>query len=105
MIAKYVQDGKYIDYIPTADIDAGAIVIISDNLIGIATQPIPAGNSGAICTEGVFEVAKDTSTFSAGAAAYFSGNIVTVTSSNATLIGVAIAEANETDETVRVKLG
>lgn len=55
--AIFVHDGKQIDYTPSADVAAGAVVVLND-LIGITKQPIAANQLGALAVDGVFDVPK-----------------------------------------------
>lgn len=50
-----ISDGKSIPYTPGSAVAAGTVVV-QGNLIGIATEPIPAGKLGALQVEGIFEV-------------------------------------------------
>ena len=59
MGAQLVQDGRTIDYTPSAFTAAGSVVVQGD-LIGIANLDIPAGVLGALAVEGVFDVPKAT---------------------------------------------
>jgi len=57
MAAKFVHEGKSIDYTPiSAAVDAGRIVQVSDHLIGIALRRIEKGQLGALQIEGVFDL-------------------------------------------------
>ena len=106
MKAKYVQEGKLVDYVSTAAVAAGDIVIQGD-LIGIAAQDIPAGTVGALTTEGVFCVEKTSAaTFAVGAKVYWNVSSKTATATTTdTLIGVAVAAAAADDQNVLVKIG
>lgn len=57
MIARFVQEGKSIDYTPGADVAAGDVVVLT-NIIGIAKLDIAANALGALTVIGGFEVAK-----------------------------------------------
>jgi predicted RecA/RadA family phage recombinase len=50
----YSHLGDSIDYTPTADVAAGDVVVQSE-LVGIAKQPIKAGQLGALAVAGVFD--------------------------------------------------
>lgn len=109
MDAKFVQDGKYLDYTAPADVEAGGVVI-QGSLVGVANQPIASGATGAIATEGVFEVTKlsgsSGAVFSAGADVYWNAtsSYAQGSASGLTKIGVAVANVTSGGETVRVKL-
>jgi predicted RecA/RadA family phage recombinase len=112
--ASFVQEGNRLDYRPSGATTAGTVVV-SGNLVGIATTDIAANALGAISTVGIFDVAHAADAITAGAAVYWDadGNPVggtagtgaaTATSSNNTFMGWALAAVDETDTTVRVKL-
>ena len=52
--AVFVQEGNQIDHTPAAAVAAGAVVVL-DDLIGIAKQPIDANKLGALAVTGVFD--------------------------------------------------
>ena len=85
-MARFIHDGSAIDYTPASDVAAGDVVVQND-LVGIAKQPIAAGTLGALAVVGVFEVPKATGTAT--------GN---------TYMGKAIAATGDDDATVRVRL-
>ena len=47
MKARFVQQGATVDYIPTADVKAGEIVVVND-LVGVSRYDIKAGELGAL---------------------------------------------------------
>jgi len=102
-----VSSGEMIDYIPTADVAAGTVVVQGD-LVGITLQPIAANTKGALAVQGVFDVAKAAATvFSAGAKVYWHAtDKVAVTDGSGTnkLIGKAVAAAPSGALVVRVRL-
>jgi len=55
MSATFIQNGDFLDYVPTVDVAQGAIVVIG-NLVGIAHRAIPAGTLGSIALTGVYEL-------------------------------------------------
>ena len=57
MEAKYLHEGKAIDYTPSVDVPAGTVVAISE-LIGITHRDIASGQLGALSVQGVYEVVK-----------------------------------------------
>lgn len=59
MTARFIQDGKSIDYTPGSNVTAGD-VIVQGELVGVAKQDIAAGQLGALAIEGVFEFPKPT---------------------------------------------
>ena len=108
MTAVYVQDGDSIDYAPSADVAAGAVVVQGD-LIGIAKRPIAANQLGALAVSGVFDITKATGTstaINAGANIYWNATtqVATTTASGNKLLGKTIKAATDADATVRVRL-
>lgn len=75
-------------------------------LFGIAADDIANGAVGEMSTKGVFDLAKDTSTFSVGDKVYWddTAHKATSTATSNKLIGVAVLAQLTGDATVRVKL-
>lgn len=110
MIAKYYQKGDSVDYTPTSAVNAGDVVV-QGNLVGVAKLDIAAETLGSLAVEGVFECAKAAETVSTGDVMYYdaANQVVTKTVGTGddaltTVFGVAIEDAEESDETVCVKL-
>lgn len=105
MIARFVQDGKAIDYRPTAAVAAGD-VIVQGNLIGIARLDIAADTLGSLSVTGVYEIAKAASAVTVGTALYWdaTNKNVTGTAAGNTYIGKAVSAAEAADATVFIQL-
>jgi predicted RecA/RadA family phage recombinase len=108
MAVRFVQDGASIDYTPTADVAAGAVVVQGD-LVGVAKRSIEANRLGALAVAGVFEFAKATGTgkaIAAGKKVYWdaTNSQATETSSGNTFLGKTVAAVGDSDTTVRVRL-
>jgi predicted RecA/RadA family phage recombinase len=108
MIAQYIQDGDYVDYTPGADVVTGQVVVQND-LIGVATRPIPANTLGALAVEGVFDVPKSTaggSAIGAGVTVYWNAGAqqATATAGGNKLLGKTTKATVDADATVRVRL-
>lgn len=104
--AVFVQDGTSIDYTPTTDVAAGDVVVQGD-LVGIATQDIPANTLGTLKVEGVFDVVKQSgAAISTGALVYWdaTNQVATTSATGNKLIGKCIKAAAAADATVRVKM-
>ncbi len=97
------SEGDQIDYTPVAAVYAGDIVLVGTVPL-LADVDIAAAAKGALSCEGVWQVPKDTSTFSAGDAVYWnptgspvtgtvSTGAATSTASGAYLMGFATADA------------
>lgn len=61
MNAIRVQEGRSIDYIPSAALGAGDVVDLGD-ILGVAESAIAASATGALAIDGVFDVIKDGTT-------------------------------------------
>ena len=110
MAVQYVQDGKSIDYTPTADVAPGDVVVQGE-LVGVAKRPIPANTLGALSVVGVFDFPKATGASTAiavGSKVYW--NATTKLASTADgggankLIGKTTKAAADADATVTVRL-
>jgi len=102
MIARFIQDGKAIDYRPTEAVAAGDIVV-QGTLIGIARLDIAANTLGSLALSGVFDAPKATGAITVGAAVYWdAANFnVTMTAAGNPYLGKALLAAASADETVR----
>jgi predicted RecA/RadA family phage recombinase len=110
--AKFVHDGKAIDYTPTDAVIAGQVVELGTVPL-VAPVAIPAGVLGALSCDGVFDVPKTADAFNAGDTVYWDddGNPVTgeagsgaADSETGNLMGVAVADAAAEASYVRVRL-
>ncbi len=109
-MARFIHDGKSIDYTPSSAVTAGDVVVQGE-LVGIAKLDIEADRQGALAVEGVFDLPKATgvsTAITAGAKVYWdAGDSVAKTddeSGSNKYIGKTVAAAGDDDETVRVKL-
>ncbi len=108
--ARYISDGKYLDYTPQADLAAGDVVVVGE-LVGVAVQPITAGRMDGRCVEGLVAFAKATgngTAIAAGAKVYWdAGNKVATTSdgggANKYIGKTDFSGAGDGDATVRVR--
>jgi predicted RecA/RadA family phage recombinase len=105
-MATFVQQGAAVDYTPTVDTPAGAVVVQGD-LLGITKHIIKANALGSIAVEGVFDIEKDpAATIAVGAKVYWdatASQAVTVATGNKQL-GKAITAAGANTSTVRARL-
>lgn len=53
-LVTFVQEGSAIDYIPVADVAAGAVIVQND-LLGVTKRKVVANEQGALHVAGVFE--------------------------------------------------
>ena len=106
MSAKYIQPGKAIDIVASANIAANDVVTFG-GIVGVAHDPITSGGSGAIQIEGVFELPKDGAAASGGVAVFWdpTSGYATVTSSAGRVpCGKTVAPAEAGATVVLVKL-
>ncbi|QDU71045.1 DUF2190 family protein [Mucisphaera calidilacus] len=115
--ARFIHEGKGIDYTPApgSDVSAGDIVVLGDGLVGIAKHDIAAGQLGTLELTGVYDIAKASGIIAAGEKVYWdadgnpldgvalSGAATTTEPSN-TLLGKAVADAANGDPAVRAVL-
>ena len=110
--AKFVHDGKAIDYTPANAVIAGQVVELGTVPL-VAPVAIPAGVLGALSCDGVFDVPKTSDAFTAGDTVYWDNDGTPVTgdaesgaadSSTGNLMGVAVADAASEASYVRVRL-
>jgi predicted RecA/RadA family phage recombinase len=107
MATNFIQKGDTLKYTngTGSDIASGDIVKIN-SLVGVALVDIADGASGAVATEGVYQVdATSSAAISQGAAVYFDGTEMTPTAEDNTFVGFAWAAKAEAGTTVQVKLG
>jgi predicted RecA/RadA family phage recombinase len=107
-MATFVHDGNSVDYTPTADVAAGAVVVQGE-LVGVAARPITANTLGALAVSGVFDFPKATgggTAITAGASCYWdaTNQRATTTASGNKLIGKCIKAVADADATVRIRL-
>lgn len=111
MARNHVQPGKVLDYVNTsnAEIKSGQVVV-AGALLGVALGNIPAGESGSVALDGVFEVPKKTGTaigqgvavvYKAADEAFTVG--ATVAGDVSGPCAVAFAAAAAADEVVHIK--
>lgn len=107
MATNYIQDGEVLDFTngSGSDIASGAVVV-SNDLVGVALTDIADGDTGAVATEGVFEVAKETPlAINFGDKVYWdvANSRVDKTNTN-TPMGICAEAAGSAATTVKVKL-
>lgn len=108
MSARFIHEGKSIDYTPSADVTAGDVVVQGD-LIGVASRSIVFGHLGALQVDGVFDFPKTAGTGEAiavGTKVYWdaTNTVATATASTHKYLGKTIAAAGDNDTLVRVRL-
>ena len=110
--AKFIHEGKTIDYTPQSAVAAGDVVELGTIPL-VAPVAIPAGVLGALSCDGVFDLPKTSDAFTAGDTVYWDNDGTPVTgdatsgaadSATGNLIGVAVADAAAEASYVRVRL-
>lgn len=107
--ARFIHDGRSIDYTPTEDVPAGKVVIQGE-LVGVAKVDIPAHTLGALAVTGVFAMPKsEYSTIEAGVKVYgrdhpTSPTVATTQLQDHVFIGKTVAAADSGELTVLVRL-
>lgn len=72
MAQNYIQPGDTIDYVvPAAGVTSGDVVVLEDDLIGIALATGVEDDVVSIMLEGVFDIAKASGAITAGAKVYY----------------------------------
>ena len=99
--AKFIQDGKAIDYIPSAAVSAGAVVKVGP-VVGVAKLDIAANERGALALEGVYEVAKSSGAITLGQYLYWDNTNKRVAASGDFGFGIAVEAATSDATAVRV---
>ena len=105
MEARFIHEGKAIDYTPTADMTAGTVVVLGDR-VGVTIVDIPANVLGALQVTGVFDFEKDNTVIPLYGRVYWDATAkkATVTVTGNTLLGIALNATIATDTIVRVRL-
>jgi predicted RecA/RadA family phage recombinase len=110
----YFARGDSIDYTPTADIDAGQVVVLG-SLVGITRLPMEANVKGALAVDGIFKIPQDATAKAAGSIVYWNptGNpvggmtgsgAVTSTAGSLVAIGKVVSATTATDQIAIVRL-
>lgn len=106
------HEGESIDYTPGSAVTAGDVVVVSDDLIGIAKCDIAAGVLGSLAVEGVFDVPKITGAISLGDKVHWdadadpvggtAGSGAASLAAGGSYLGVCVSAALSGDARVRV---
>lgn len=71
MQASYRTDGDQIPHTPAADVSAGDVVVLDENLVTVARLDIAAGEPGSLWRRGHYEAVKDDSVMDPGCPVYW----------------------------------
>lgn len=107
-LVTFVHEGSSIDYTPSADVAAGAVVV-QGSLVGVAKRPIAANTLGALAVDGVYDFPKAAGTSTAitvGTQVYWdaTNKQATATATDNTSLGKTVRAAVDADTSVRVRL-
>ena len=105
MYARFIHDGKSIDFLSATDVPAGS-VIVQGSLVGVTKLDIKAGRLGALAVVGVFDITKSNTAIPLGSRVYWDATAkqAVLTATGNAPLGVAIQEATAADTIVRVRL-
>ena len=106
MKATYYQRGETLDYTAAKKLEAGDVVSLGSR-IGVAAEPVSAGQVGHVHVVGVFAMTKaNTEEIKLGTAVYYdaAAEAITTTADGNTPAGYAAADAVTTATSVLVKL-
>ena len=106
MHARFIHDGKSIDFLSATDVPAGS-VIVQGNLVGVTKLDVQAGRLGALAVVGVFDIAKASTAIPLGSRVYWDATAkqAVLTASGNAPLGVAVQEATADEPVIRVRLG
>lgn len=108
MAANMITEGKVVPWTnpSTVDVSSGALVDIGA-IAGVALVDIPAGETGNVAIEDVYEVASETDAAwtEIGTAVYFDGTSATLTVTGGTPLGRVYRAKATSAATAWVKLG
>lgn len=106
MKAVYIQRGESIEYKnTTSNLIAVGDVVTLDKRIGIAGYNIPAGATGTVHLQGVYELDAETSAaFNVGQTVYLATDKVSATTGDV-VAGIVVAPKASTGTKARIKIG
>ena len=106
MYARFIHDGKAIDFLSATNVAAGTVIVEGD-LVGVAKLDIEAGRLGALHVVGVFDVEKGNIAIPLGTKVYWDATakqpVLTATGNKQ--LGICVQEATADDAVVRVRIG
>ena len=106
MEARFIHDGKSIDFLSNVNIPAGT-VIVRDALIGITKLDVEANRLGALHVVGVYDIEKANVAIPLGSRVYWDATAkkAVLTEGTNPRLGIAILDAAVDDSVVRVRIG
>ncbi len=111
-VTKFVQNGDTLDFKASDNISYMDVVPLTSTTsvaigVGIAQEPITAGDIGAVATKGVFEFPCVTAAMNFGDQVYWdaSNTKITKTSTDNTPAGIVVEDKASGVTTVKVRIG
>jgi predicted RecA/RadA family phage recombinase len=106
MQARFIHDGKSVDFFSESDLPAGSVIVLGC-LIGVTKLDIPAGRLGAVHVVGVYDIVKGNVAVPLGSKVYWDAENkqAVLTATGNTLLGIAVTAAPAESSTVRVRIG
>ncbi len=106
--AVFIHRGSAVDYTPSSNVPAGAVVVQGD-LVGVTRTALLADQLGSLAVEGVFDFPKEVGDgieYAAGSLLYWNEaqQVATTIALGNKLIGKAVRTAGETQAKVRVRM-
>ena len=101
-----IQEGAVVDYVATADVENGAVVVLPEQ-IAIAYDNAKIGDTISLALEGVFEIsAKTADAFTVGMPVFWDATAKEITKAGTAKAGIAVGlKAASATGTVLVKIG
>lgn len=102
----YISSGETIPVASAGRTASSGAGILTGQIFGFLSDDVASGAACEVVTQGVFDGAKDTSTFSVGDKVYWDNTafLLTSTSTSNKYVGAAVLAALTGDATVRVRL-
>ncbi|WP_299082821.1 DUF2190 family protein [uncultured Paraglaciecola sp.] len=104
----FIQPGNTLDLTPSSDVASGTGFRFGTSLFGVAVNDVSSGQSGAFLVEGVVEIAKTSAlAVSVGERLFWNvaNSVVNKTSTSQQCVGIAIEDAANPSDTVKMKIG
>lgn len=104
MAKNYIQNGTTAEFVATADVVSGQVVVLG-GLLGVANGDVLAGETGVAAIEGVFELPKVTGIpMNQGEFINFNASTGLLVANGGVGVAYVMADASENDELISVKI-
>ncbi len=100
-MAQFLHEGNAIDYVAGSDIAAGDVVVVGA-MVGVASDAIPTGKTGALQIEGVFVMPNDGTARTLGDSVDWDGSTIITTAGAPIGIVVRASAASATETWVKL---